>query len=110
MEVSLAEPLWPNADVNDSIFIYAKAISGPPMPLAAHRARARDLPLTITLDDSMAMVPAMKLSGFPEVTVGARLSKSGQAMPQRGDLEGEVTPVQPGQADIVKIVIDRVRP
>ncbi len=110
VEVSLAEPLWPNADVNDSIFIYAKAISGPPMPLAAHRARVRDLPLTVTLDDSMAMVPAMKLSGFPEVTVGARLSKSGQAMPQRGDLEGEVTPVQPGQADIVKIVIDRVRP
>lgn len=110
VEVSLAEPLWPQADVNDSIFIYAKAVSGPPMPLAAHRARVEDLPLTVTLDDSMAMIPAMKLSGFPEVTVGARVSKSGQAMPQSGDLEGEVSPVKPGQSSAVKVVIDRTRP
>lgn len=110
VEVSLAEPLWPQADVNDSVFVYAKAISGPPMPLAAHRARVQDLPLTVTLDDSMAMAPAMKLSGFAEVTVGARISKSGQATPQSGDLEGEVSPVKPGQAGTVKILIERVRP
>jgi cytochrome c-type biogenesis protein CcmH len=110
VEVSLAEPLWPKADVKDSIFVYAKAVTGPPMPLAAHRALAGDLPLTVTLDDSMAMVPAVRLSGFPEVTVGARISKSGQAMPQSGDLEGEVSPVQPGQIGTVKVVIDRVRP
>ena len=110
VEVSLAEPLWPQADVKDSIFIYAKAVSGPPMPLAAHRARVEDLPLTVTLDDSMAMIPAMKLSGFPEVTVGARISKSGQAIPQSGDLEGEVSPVKPGQDAAVKIVIHQARP
>jgi cytochrome c-type biogenesis protein CcmH len=69
-----------------------------------------DLPLTVTLDDSMAMIPAMKLSGFPEVTVGARISKSGQAIPQSGDLEGKITPVKPGQAGSVKVVIDHVRP
>jgi cytochrome c-type biogenesis protein CcmH len=110
VEVSLAETLWPKADGNDSVFIYAKAIAGPPMPLAAHRARVGDLPLTVTLDDSMAMTPTMKLSGFPEVTVGARITKSGQAIPRSGDLEGEVSPVQPGQAGTVKVVIDRVRP
>jgi len=110
VEVSLAEPLWPEANMNDSVFVYAKAVSGPPMPLAAHRARVKDLPLTVTLNDSMAMVSAMKLSGFPEVTVGARISKSGQALPQSGDLEGEMGPVQPGQTETVTVVIDRVRP
>lgn len=110
VEVSLAEPLWPQADVNDSLFVYAKAVSGPPMPLAAKRVRVADLPVTVTLDDSMAMIPTMRLSAFPEVTVGARVSKSGQAMPQSGDLEGEVSPVEIGQAEAVKVVIDQVRP
>jgi len=110
VEVSLAEPLRSSIDPNDSLFVYAKAVSGPPMPLAAHRGRAADLPVTLTLDDSMAMIPAVKLSGFDRVTVGARISKSGQAVPRSGDLEGEVTPVSPGQAGTVKILIDRVRP
>jgi len=110
VEVSLAESLRSQAETNDSVFVYAKAVSGPPMPLAAHRARVADLPLTITLDDSMAMIPAMKLSGFDEVTVGARISKSGQAIPASGDLEGEVSPVHPGDNESVKVVIDRVRP
>jgi len=110
VEVSLAETLQPKADEDDSVFIYAKAIGGPPMPLAARRAHVGDLPLTVILDDSMAMTPAMKLSGFPEVTVGARITKSGQAMPRSGDLEGEVGPVQPGRTGSVKVVIDRVRP
>jgi len=110
IEISLAEPLWPQANINDPIFIYAKAVAGPPMPLAARRARVADLPVTLILDDSMAIDPAMKLSGFPEVTLIARIAKSGQAMPQSGDLEGEVSPVEPGRAGIVKILIDRVRP
>jgi len=110
VEVSLAESLQSKANASDSLFVYAKAVSGPPMPLAAHRARVADLPLTLTLDDSMAVIPAMKLSGFDEVTVGARISKSGQGTPQSGDLEGEVSPVQPGQAETVKILIGRVRP
>lgn len=110
VEVSLAETLSPEANANDSVFVYAKAVGGPPMPLAAHRAHVGDLPLTVTLDDSMAMTPAMKLSGFPEVTVGARITKSGQAIPRSGDLEGETSSVRPGQSDTVKVVIDRVRP
>jgi len=110
VEVSLAEPLWPQANINDSLFIYAKAAAGSPMPLAVHRGHVRDLPSTITLHDGMAVMPTMKLSGFSEIIVGARISKSGQATPQSGDLEGEVSMVKPGQAGAVKILIDRVKP
>lgn len=110
VEVALAEPLWPKADQNDSLFIYAKAVSGPPMPLAVKRLKVADLPVTVTLDDSMAMIPSMRLSNFPEVTVGARVSKSGQAMPQSGDMEGEVSPVNPAEAGSVEVVIERVLP
>jgi cytochrome c-type biogenesis protein CcmH len=110
VEVSLAEHLSREADPNDSLFVYAKAVSGPPMPLAARRARVADLPWTVTLDDSMAMMPTMKPSGFQELTLGARISKSGRAIPQSGDLEGEVSPVKWGHTGTVKVLIDRVRP
>lgn len=110
VKVSLAEPLWKQADVNRTLFVYAKAVSGPPMPLAVKQLRTGDLPVTVTLDDSMAMMPAMRLSAFPEVTVGARISASGQATPGSGDLEGEVGPVKPGVSGPVEVVINRVRP
>ena len=80
------------------------------MPLAVQRVRVSQLPVSVTLDDSMAMMPAMKLSAFPKATVGARISKTGQAIPQSGDLEGEVSPVKPGQSEPVKIVISKVHP
>ena len=60
------------------------------------RLVVRDLPLTFTLDDSMAMSPAAKLSGATQVTIGARISKSGTAIAQPGDLAGETTGVVPG--------------
>jgi len=110
VEVAVADSLRSRVDPDDGLFVYAKALSGPPMPLAARRARAGDLPLNLTLDDSMAVMPTMRLSRFDQVTVGARISKGGQAMPQSGDLEGEVSPVETGQAGKVKILIDRVRP
>jgi cytochrome c-type biogenesis protein CcmH len=110
VQVALAEPLWPKADQNATLFVYAKAVSGPPMPLAVKRMKVADLPATVTLDDGMAMMPAMRLSNFPEVTVGARISASGQATPQSGDLEGEVSPVKAGRSEPVEVLIDRVRP
>jgi len=110
VRVMLDESLWASADQNDSLFVYAKAVSGPPMPLAVQRLRVADLPATVTLNDGMAMMPAMRLSSFPEVTVGARVSKSGQASPQSGDLEGEVSPIKPADSPEVEITIDRVRP
>ena len=110
VEVSLAEPLWREADINHSLFVYAKAASGPPMPLAVKRLKVADLPLTVTLDDSLAMTPEMKLSNFPQVIVGARISPSGQASPQSGDLEGETGPLAPADQASVKVLIERVRP
>jgi cytochrome c-type biogenesis protein CcmH len=110
VEVSLAQPLWREANVNHSLFIYAKAASGPPMPLAVKRLKVADLPLTVTLDDSLAMTPEMTLSKFSPVIVGARISASGQASPQSGDLEGETGPIAPADHPSVKVLIDRIRP
>ena len=79
-------------------------------PLAETRLQAKDLPASVTLDDSMAMMPQMRLSNFDQVVVGARISRSGNATPQSGDLQGEVKPVTPGQPETVTVVIDSVRP
>ncbi|MEJ2620878.1 MAG: c-type cytochrome biogenesis protein CcmI [Candidatus Thiodiazotropha sp.] len=108
--VSLSPELQAKAKPNDLVFIYAKAVSGPPMPLAAVRKRVSDLPVSISLDDSMAMMPQMKLSGFNEVVVGARISMSGTPTAQTGDLEGEIKSVTPGSTETVQLVINSVHP
>lgn len=108
VKVSLSPEMAQKASPDDLVFIYAKAVSGPPMPLAAARKRVSDLPLTIRLDDSMAMMPQMKISGFQQVAVGARVSLSGSPTAQSGDLEGEVRPVVPGQSEPVDVVIGSV--
>jgi len=78
------------------VFIFARATSGPRVPLAILRKKVSDLPMDFTLDDSLAMSPASKLSGATEVVVGARISKSGNAMPQPGDWQVQSAPVKPG--------------
>lgn len=93
----------------DTLFVYARAAQGPRMPLAILRRQASELPLSFSLDDSMAMTPTMKISGFPQVIVEARISKSGQATVQSGDLIGQSAPVAPG-AEALRITIDRVQP
>ncbi|MEJ2453235.1 MAG: hypothetical protein P8103_03645 [Candidatus Thiodiazotropha sp.] len=110
MKVALSAEMAQKAKPDDLVFIYAKAVSGPPMPLAAARKQVRDLPLTIRLDDSMAMMPQMRISKFEQVVVGARISLSGNPMAQSGDLEGEVRPVTPGQSETVNVVINSVHP
>ena len=77
------------------------------MPLALLRVAVKDLPKTFSLDDTMAVAPQFKLSNFNEVVIGARVSKSGNAMPQSGDLQGESQPVKLGRSDIA-ITIDTV--
>jgi cytochrome c-type biogenesis protein CcmH len=72
------------------------------------RRQVRDLPVAFSLDDSMAMAPGLKLSGFPRVVVGARISRSGSATPQPGDLQGISAPVANDAAGVA-VVIDTVR-
>jgi cytochrome c-type biogenesis protein CcmH len=104
--VLLAPALAANTRPEDTVFIFARAAQGPRMPLAIVRKQVKDLPVTVTLDDSLAMSPAMTLSKFGQVTVGARVSPSGNAMPQSGDLEGSKSPVSVGGSEAVAITID----
>lgn len=108
--VSLDPSLAAQAAPGETVFVYARAAAGPPMPLAAQRLRVSDLPATVTLDDSMAVMPTMRLSTFPQVVVGARVSKSGQATPQSGDLEGQSAPIAVAETPQVSVTIDRTRP
>jgi len=107
--ISLAPALAARAAPGDTLFVFARAAEGPRIPLAILKRSASDLPLSFTLDDSMAMAPDLKLSGFANVVIGARLSKSGNAMPQSGDLEGTTAPLA-GRSSGIEIVIDSVRP
>ncbi len=107
--VELAAALAGKSSPEDTVFIFARAAEGPRMPLAILRKRASDLPAAFALDDSMAMAPGMNLSAFPQVVVGARVSKSGNATPQSGDLEGSSAPVKPGASGVL-VVIDRAVP
>ncbi|MGD8312383.1 MAG: c-type cytochrome biogenesis protein CcmI, partial [Gammaproteobacteria bacterium] len=106
VSVTLDPALAAQADPGDTVFIFARAESGPRMPLAIVRKQVVDLPVTVTLDDSLAMSPAMVISKFDRVTVGARISKSGNAMPASGDLQGTVSPVATRDAAAVELTID----
>jgi len=105
--VSLSKALAAQASPNDTVFIFARAAEGPRMPLAILRKQVKDLPVEFKLDDSLAMSPAMKLSSFPKVVVGARISKSGEAMPQKGDITGISGPVATGSSGL-KIEINQI--
>jgi len=98
--VRLSAALKAQASPNDVVFIFARPASGG-MPLAILQKRVADLPAEFTLDDSQAMSPAARLSSAPQVVVTARVSKSGQATPQAGDLEGASAPVAPGARGLV---------
>ena len=103
--VRLAPELAGKVAPGDTVFIFARAAEGPRMPLAILRKRGSDLPIQFSLDDSMAMAPQMKLSAFPNVVIGARVSKSADASPQPGDLQGLSGPVKVGDGK-VSVVID----
>ncbi len=105
--VSLDAALQDKVSAEDTVFIFARAMEGPPMPLAAVRKQVRDLPLTVTLDDSMAMMPQMKLSNYAKVLVGARISKSGTAKAESGDLTGEIENVATNTADQITLTISK---
>ncbi len=109
VKVALDSSLAAAVASDDAVFIYAQALSGPPMPLAVTRKNVRDLPIQVTLNDSMAMMPAMALSKFSEVRVIARISKSGNAIPQSGDFKGQVEPVSvPVNATVEILIADKI--
>ena len=107
--VTMAPGLAGKGSPTDTLFVFARETSGPPMPVSIVRATRKDLPFTFQLDDSTSPMPSRKLSSVGPVVIVARLSKSGQAMPQSGDLEGTSQPVQSG-VDGITVVIDRERP
>jgi len=94
--VSLSAALAKQVSPDDTVFVFARPSPGTGMPLAVLRKQARDLPFDFTLDDSMAMSPANALSASSKVVVSARISKSGNAMPQPGDLTGQSGEVSVG--------------
>jgi cytochrome c-type biogenesis protein CcmH len=105
--VVVASGLAGQASPDDTLFIFARPADGSRMPLAILRKQVKDLPVRFTLDDSLAMSPAMRLSSVPRVIVGARISRTGNAMPQPGDLEGLSEPVAVGSSGLT-IEISRV--
>jgi cytochrome c-type biogenesis protein CcmH len=107
VKVSLAPALKKKATADDTVFVFAKAASGPPMPLAIVRKKVKDLPAEVTLDDSMGMTAGMNLSAFEQVVIGARISKTGNALPAAGDLQGLNTPVAARSGKTYSVKIDR---
>lgn len=108
-EVKLAPALAGKAAPGDTVFIFARAAQGPPMPLAVVRKKVSDLPARFALDDSMAMTPEAKLSAFEKVVISARVSRTGDVKAKPGDLQGESAPVA-SNAGGVSIVIDSIVP
>ena len=107
--VSLSPALKGKVAPDDTVFIFARAAQGPRMPLAILKRKASELPMAFTLDDSTAMADEFKLSKFELVIVGARVSRSGNATPQSGDLVGQSAPVKAGGSKLM-LVIDSVQP
>ncbi len=107
--VSIADALTSRPTADMTLFVFARAVSGSRMPVAILRVPAGRFPFNFKLDDSSAMTPEFKLSGQPEAMLGARLSRSGNATPQSGDLTGTLGPVKPGSRGH-QLVIDAVVP
>ncbi len=106
-QVTLDEKLTSQVKPGQTLFVYAQALNGPKMPLAIVRKLAADLPLKVTLDDSQAMRPGLHLSDYPSLRIVARISKSGEAIPQPGDLIGSAELQNPETEQQVAITINQ---
>lgn len=107
VKVSLSPSLKTKVKANETLFVYARAATGSPMPLAVKRLKASELPATVTLTNAMEMTPGHNLSSASKVILTARVSRSGQATPQAGDLEGDTKPLSVSGHTSASIVIDR---
>jgi cytochrome c-type biogenesis protein CcmH len=110
VKVALSPALAARAQAGDAVFIAARAVDGPPMPLAVSRHTVAELPLSITLDDSMAMVPGHSLADVKQFYVMARVSKSGTANASSGDLEGKSATLDIRDGAEIAIDIDHALP
>lgn len=113
VQVTLSPKLELKLAKGDTLFVYARAVDGPPMPLAVTRLDAdqlqlKQVPATVTLTDAMSMLPSMKLSSVPRVVVGARISHSGNAIAQAGDLEGDSGVIDVASKQPINVLIDKV--
>ena len=106
VSVNISQDVREKFGASDSVFVYAKAASGPKMPLAVQKISLAELPATVLLDDSMAMMEGMNLSSFDSVIISARITKTGSAMAQAGDYIGEFRVDDVAQASQVDIEIN----
>lgn len=104
VSVDLADAVKASALPGDSVFIFARAVSGPPAPLAVKRVTVADLPITVELGDVDAMMPQLKLSNFPEVQLMARISRAGQ--PTAGEWVGRSQPLSSSTKELQQLTID----
>lgn len=104
LDPKLANRLRPG----DALFVFARAIDGPPMPLAVTRLHPSRLPVQVTLTDKMAMAPGLELSKYAKVQVAARISKSGGATAEPGDLEAAPVEVATSSRTPIALTIDKV--
>lgn len=100
LSVQLSEQARGAVKNNDVVFVYARALEGPPRPLAIRKLTVNDLPTDVRLDESMAMSEQDRLSPGQEVMVVARVSRSGDARPQKGDWQGETGPLKAGEGKV----------
>jgi cytochrome c-type biogenesis protein CcmH len=107
VNVSLDPKLRAKVLPGDTLFVFAKAANGPAMPLAIARLTAAQLPASVTLTDAMSMMPNLTLSKFPQVVLGARISKSGNAVAQNGDLQTLSAAVSNSGSEPIRLTIDR---
>lgn len=108
VKVDIADLMNDKMKSGDTLFVYARAIDGPRMPLAVAKVDAVRFPATVTLTDAMSMSPALRLSQYRKVQIVARISASGNAMPQAGDLESTPMEVATDTRTPVTLTIDRV--
>jgi cytochrome c-type biogenesis protein CcmH len=106
VKVGVSDDVRSRFAAGDAVFVYAKAAAGPKMPLAVQRLTLEQLPATITLDDSMAMMEGMNMSAFGTVVVSARVTKTGSAIAKAGDYIGQSEVEDVTKAERVEIQID----
>jgi len=107
-EITLAPALKTKAAAGETLFIVAKSVDSPGIPVAVYRGSVGNWPLKFTLDDSQSMLPGRNLSSAGRVTIEARISQKGQPLPASGDLQGSTGVINPADHPTLKIIIDRV--